>query len=395
MKILIINKNEISGGSAQVCQELINNLSQTGHSYSLFVDKKETNLDNVIKIYNHPIKKVLSYFTSNDLDYYYGDNLLKTEEFKNCDLVNLHNISGHFFKLATIKKIAKQKPIIWTFHDMHPINHYFAHSLTNKLSAGLFTGSSPKILSNIIWWNKLYLKWRKISIYKNTYFKIIAPSHWLAEKIKLTAIKKKSIQVIHNGIDENVFNNEGKNLAKEKLNLNKDQKLIITICDGGSKNLLKGWGFIEKAANNFPDIKFYNIGNENSQEKNNITFLKKITDKNILRTYYQAADLLLFPSLAENFPLSILESMSCGTPVVAFDAGGIKEQIDNKINGYIARYKDAEDLLKGIEFIYSSDYKKMSEACRKKITENFTSKIMSEKYIKLFEKTIKEYETRY
>ena len=388
MNILFINKNETWGGSAQVCQELINGLEAKGISVSFFVDKKESAKKNVFMIKNHKIKKFLSYLTSNDLDYYSGNDITKTDEFKKADIVHLHNISGHFFKLATIKKIAETKPIVWTFHDMQPINHYFAHSFHENPTLGLFTGESPKIISNIIWWNHIYLKLRKISIYRATNFNVISPSIWLQKKIQKTYLKDKNIEVINNGINEKIFQPGDKIAARKKLYLPIDKKIILTISDSGKNNALKGWNFTKEviAKLNLDDYIIINIGNTQSWIEKNVIFIKKIQEKNLLKLYYQAADLLLFPSLAENFPLTILESMASGTPVVAFDVGGINEQIDHKINGYLAKYKDSDDLINGINFIYKCGQKNLSLKCREKIINHFTSELMTQKYIELYKK---------
>ncbi len=280
---------------------------------------------------------------------------------------------------------------------MHPINHYFAYSFSDKTKLGFFNGSSHNLFSNLIWWNKIYLKLRKKYIYNNSNFFIISPSAWLKNKIHKTKLKNKKIIIVNNGINKNIFQFKNIEEAKRLIGFNKNDKIILTIADGGKNNPRKGWKYIKKINNNLKkqNIKIISIGNKKEEIVDNIKFIKTIREPKQLEKYYQAADLLLFPTLADNFPMTSLESMACGTPVVAFDTGGIKEQIDHKINGYIAKYKDENDLLNGIKFIYSSDYEKMSKACRKKVEENFTSEIMAKKYIDLFYKAIQEYENRH
>ncbi len=65
---------------------------------------------------------------------------------------------------------------------------------------------------------------------------------------------------------------------------------------------------------------------------------------------YNAIDVFVTPSLADNFPTTVLECQACGTPVVGFEVGGIPEIIKHKENGYLAKYKDADDLANGIRF---------------------------------------------
>ena len=108
--------------------------------------------------------------------------------------------------------------------------------------------------------------------------------------------------------------------------------------------------------------------------------------------YYSAADVLLFTSIAENFPLVVLEAMSCGLPIVSFDTGGIKEAVIHKKNGYIAKYKDVQDVNDGLNFILKNSEEKrsrMSNINRERILHNFTVEDMVKKYLSLYQKIVK------
>ena len=395
MKILFINKNEVSGGSAQVCQELISGLEKEGLATSFFCAQKESAKDNVTLIKNPSWKKILSYLTSNDLDYYYGKELMETAEFKNADIIHLHNISGHFFSLSALKEISRLKPVIWTFHDMQPINHYFAHSFEAQPQDGLFTGASPRKISNLIWWNRLYLKRRKLSIYRHSVFQIVSPSSWLADKVSLTALADKPLEIINNGIDTAKFYPTSKAQAKREIGVPADKRLILALSDRGRSNVLKGGNFVKKLADHFPETQFISIGNDEEGAEKNIRFVKKIYDHDILRSYYQAADLFLLPSLAENFPLASLEAMACGTPVVAFAVGGVSEQISHQIDGYLAKGQDIDDLIRGVNFIYAAHAPELAQRCRRKIEERFSAAAMVKKYFNLYPRVIKDYEKRH
>jgi len=72
---------------------------------------------------------------------------------------------------------------------------------------------------------------------------------------------------------------------------------------------------------------------------------------------YNAADVFIAPSLAEAFGYVVMEALSCGTPVVGFNVGGIPDMISHKENGYLAKYKDAEDITEGIKFCLQNKLK--------------------------------------
>jgi glycosyltransferase involved in cell wall biosynthesis len=65
---------------------------------------------------------------------------------------------------------------------------------------------------------------------------------------------------------------------------------------------------------------------------------------------YELSDILLLPSLQDNFPNTILESFAFGTPVVSFDIGGIKDLVSRE-TGYLADYRSLHDLLVGVQFV--------------------------------------------
>jgi glycosyltransferase involved in cell wall biosynthesis len=85
------------------------------------------------------------------------------------------------------------------------------------------------------------------------------------------------------------------------------------------------------------------------------TTVETITDDQLLAVMYSAADVFVHPALADNLPNGVLESMACGTPVVAFDVGGVSDAVRPLETGYLARWKDAEDLAHGIERLLDDD----------------------------------------
>jgi glycosyltransferase involved in cell wall biosynthesis len=96
---------------------------------------------------------------------------------------------------------------------------------------------------------------------------------------------------------------------------------------------------------------------------------------------YNAVDVFLTPSLQDNLPNTIAEAMSCGTPCVGFDVGGIPEMIDHQENGYVARYRDAADLAAGIRFILSHD---LRTAAHSKAAAAYNETEVAQAYINLY-----------
>jgi len=88
-----------------------------------------------------------------------------------------------------------------------------------------------------------------------------------------------------------------------------------------------------------------------------VRFMGFVKEDYLTNLIYNASDVFVVPSLADNLPTTILESLSCGTAVVGFDVGGIPDMIEHTGNGYLAKYKDAHDLANGIEYVMKNHIK--------------------------------------
>ena len=104
---------------------------------------------------------------------------------------------------------------------------------------------------------------------------------------------------------------------------------------------------------------------------------------------YSVAHLFVIPSLQDNLPNTIIESMFCGTPVVGFRTGGIPEMIDHRVNGYLADYKSSSDLAQGVRWILTEDsYDGLSARTREIALERFSPDRSVEMHIDLYRKLV-------
>ena len=84
-----------------------------------------------------------------------------------------------------------------------------------------------------------------------------------------------------------------------------------------------------------------------------------------------------------------MESLACGTPVVAFNTGGIPEMIEHKKNGYLSEYKSVADLEKGIKFILNHENPNLlSENAVKKVDTEYNEKLVAEKYKHIYKNAL-------
>lgn len=407
MKILQINTADTKGGAGKVAYQLKNGLNQKGHQASMIVSKKYSSDDDVVLIrpYNNlhqRILKKLSYWLADDLDFYSSNQILQNPRLKNADIVHCHNLHTYYFNLSTLEKISKIKPVVWTFHDMWPITAHCAHSFGDNVKNGFFVCPSLDIPIPIAWHNEKYLESKKRKIYENSNFHIVVPSLWLKNKVEKSLLALKPISLIYNGIDTSIFKPLDKQECRQELGLPQDKKIILFLAKRGQSNPWKGGSYAESALNevaNRQDLFILDIGGDRNETVGNRKFISFVNDEKIVAKYYSAADILLYPSIADNCPLVALEAQACGLPIVAFKTGGIPEIIDNKETGYIAEYKDIKDLIFGIKYCLGpekgsgpfSDTEKgpdpfllMSPKAAQNALTKFSLDMMVDKYLELY-----------
>jgi glycosyltransferase involved in cell wall biosynthesis len=123
-----------------------------------------------------------------------------------------------------------------------------------------------------------------------------------------------------------------------------------------------------------------------SSFKQPVRYLGHLHDDISLRVLYSAADVMVVPSLQENLSNAIMESLACGTPVVAFNVGGNSDLIEHRETGYLAAPFDADELATGIDWVLTAEnYSELSGNARDKVLRNFDSKIVAGKYIELYQ----------
>jgi glycosyltransferase involved in cell wall biosynthesis len=117
-----------------------------------------------------------------------------------------------------------------------------------------------------------------------------------------------------------------------------------------------------------------------------------VDDESKLAKLYSAANVFIAPSRQDNLPNTVMEALACGTPVVAFDIGGMPDMIEHQKNGYLAKPYDTQDLAVGIDWILSDSerWNNLSERARKKAEQEFDIKLIAQKYLDLYENILNE-----
>ena len=111
-----------------------------------------------------------------------------------------------------------------------------------------------------------------------------------------------------------------------------------------------------------------------------------------MANYYQASDVLVRPSLADNCPLTVLEAMACGIPVVASKVGGIPEEVEQNKNGILVEPQNSEELTTALKKLLGnpSEGEEMGKRGREIAQRKFDIKEQAKHYLEWYKKLIED-----
>ena len=413
MKIIHFCNSDLIGGAARAAYSLNKALNNANLTSSMLVQKKSSNEKTVYPFVNTALEK-LGYARRIALDYlfikylslkkkgrfsfpFWGVNLSRNTLIKQADIIHLHWINQGYFSIKTFKSLAGlNKPIVWTLHDMWAFTggcHYSGGC--EKFISECKNCPSLKFSSENDFSNKIFTN--KILTYKNLNIDIVTCSKWLADEAKRSYLfQNKKITPIPNPIEIDIYKPMDQKTARAKLNLPQDKKLIL-FGTMTLKEKRKGFSYL-KSALDFLDKEHPELKDEIEvlvfgSSKNstidripfNTNFVGRIADVNKLVQCYNSADLFAAPSLEDNLPNTVMESLSCGVPVVAFNIGGMPDMIGHKSNGYLAKPYSHQDFAEGLYWILTgTDKQKLQTNAREKVINNFTPDIIGKRYLDLY-----------
>lgn len=394
----MINKADKIGGAAAVAWNLKNELAQQGHTVNFFVGDKQSADANVFAIPRSRWRFYLSHLLGTDIDLFQTDYIIGTEQFKQAEIVLCHNLHGHYFNLKTLVKMSRLKPVVWALHDLWAVTPYCSQAPGKKLRRGFYGCAITSSKSIVKYFNQFYLRRRKEKLYQDWQINLVAPSLWLKNKLAGTILASQSLTLIHHGINTDLFTPSDKTALRQKLGLPLDKKIVLFAANGGKNNLWKGWSGAREVIKNFaerPDVLFLCVGGQaNASTRANLRFVNYVADEALMADYFKAADAFLLTSPAESFALVVIEALAAGLPVVGFAVGIMGEVIKHRVNGYVAKYLDNQDLARGLHYVLNfrqTDKDRLAAVNQELIKQKFTLKIMADKYLKLFDEAIAQY----
>jgi len=412
LKTLHISASDISGGAARAAYRLHRALMESGVDSWMLVQNKLSDDYTVIGPQSKLLKGLARIKPTLDalpvVMYKRRTNILfspswlpspwivrKIREI-NPDIVHFHWICGGTLSIEDIPKI--KKPLVWSLHDMWA----FTGGCHSDLWCGGYENGCGrcKILGSCERKDLSYWVWsRKKRVFdKVENLTVVGLSKWLATCAeKSSLLGKFKVVNLPNPIDVNVFKPVDKRIARQVFNLPREKKLVLFGAINPLSNVIKGFDKLKESMK----VLKKKIGLKQnrvtlvilgaSEPENKIdwgfdaVYVGKMHDDQSLCMLYNAVDVVVVPSVQENLSNLIMESLSCATPVVAFDIGGNGDMIEHKHNGYLAKPFDVAVLAEGINWVlYHSDYESLCFNARSKVLREFESSLVAQRYISLY-----------
>jgi glycosyltransferase involved in cell wall biosynthesis len=314
------------------------------------------------------------------------------------DIVHLHWIAGNAFRLATLAGISA--PIVWRLSDMWPfcgLAHLepdpsnYARPPERAAAWPLTSAGFPERVRR-----------RKKLIYATLPSLTLAvPSRWLQAETKRSALLgDRPIELIPTSCDTSVFSPRDRRACREALGLSPDARLVLV----GATSMGTHW----KGGDLFVDAMLRLVSAAKPSGLRILTFGKDpmdapalalrvtidhfglVRDRHLMTILYNAADVFVAPSRMENLANTVLESLACGTPVAAFDIGGMPDMIEHEVNGCLAPPFDTGKLADGIAWaLRQLGNEAVRQAARNKILSEFSLEQEIDKYVTLYQRVLR------
>lgn len=392
MKIAQINSVFNSGSTGRIAYEIHEKLLKEGHESKVFYGRGKKNSDpNIIKISN-AFSNYFDVFKTRLLNLHSESNRINTilliNEIKkfNPDIIHLHNIHGYYLNYELLFNFFRKSkiPIVWLLHDQWATSGnaaYFNQDIIDwKEPDPEYVKKLSKEYPRHIYLGKDNIK--RVYERKKTLFNIenlilVTPSRWLELSLSKTFFKNKTKYVINNGIDLTNFKASNDTKLRNK-------KIILGVANKWDAR--KGLNYFIKLSeyiDSNTEIILIGVDNKTSKKlPRNIVAIERTDSLEELVKYYNMADLLVNPTLEDNFPTVNIEAQACGTPVITFDTGGSGESVIEGITGSIIEQGNFKQLLDSIDSWPLKNEKTTIDCVRN--AQKYSSEVMVDNYMKLY-----------
>lgn len=415
MKIIHLNTYDGNGGAGRAVLRLNQGLNELGvdsRIICLYQFNPQSGVKAISNTLSGKIKAVFNIFAERYLVkpflkgtqvpfslQRFGISPTDIKALREADIIHIHWVNHGFLAPGGIAGLSRlNKKIFWSLHDSNPITggcHVRYNCPHFKVACGncpVLKNPSDKDLSHRTWY-------AKNEAYKKLDFTFIAPSEWMGNAAREASLTgTKDVRVISNALETDIFRPLDKAACRHEFGIDPDARVILSGYMPSKSDRHKGLKELKEAINhlaNHPEadskrliLLFYGSNGEGVDLDIPIPhrFMGKISSDEILVKLYSLSDVFIFPSLEESMGYTALESLACGTPVVAFRTSGVTDIVKHGSNGYLAELYDTKDLAAGVVSVLNNpQHAAFSEAAREWASQNFNLQTIARQHLSLYQ----------
>lgn len=402
VKVLLVDVNYKHSSTGKIVQSLAQMLVSDGHDALVCYGRgtKESSrlairISSAWEVFLHAALTRLTGLTG-FFSYFSTRRLIKLIREFSPDVVHLHELHGYYLNISTLVNFLKENsiPVIWTFHCEFMYTGKCGHAYDcDRWKVECHSCPQLKTYPASVYFDfTRYMHNDKKSIFSDfNALKIVTPSGWLLNRVRMSFLSNKASMVIPNGIDvHKTFYPRDRSALRAVKKLS-DKKVVLSI----APNIFdphKGGAWVLELAQRFCDDYIFILvgvmGEVKSQLPSNVMAMGRTQDQNELAEYYSVADVFLLTSEKETFSLVTVESLACGTPVLGFDAGAPTEVAPSPYGRFVpyGKVDDLELLINGF-FNGHVSFKSRAE-CREYAVQHYSNSAMYRSYLDAYSEII-------
>jgi glycosyltransferase involved in cell wall biosynthesis len=401
MNVLHISHSDIFGGAAIAGYRLHQGLLAQGVDSRLLVGAAKSRDERVTVMPKKPgienrLFRLCGALGFNGLHSVGTFDVPKLDVYQNANVLNFHNLHSGAFNYLAVSSLTRYKPAVFTLHDMWGFTGHCAYSYDCerwKTGCGKcpYLDAYPAVKRDVT-----QLEWRlKQWTYQHSNLTIVAPSRWLVEQAKQSMLNRFPIHHIPYGIDLEAYQPLDPEQCRSLLGVPEGKRTILF----GAQSLndsRKGGDILLKALQGLPnslktEIVLLTLGNGGETIEQTVGIqtidLGYISSDRLKSVAYSAADLVVFPTRADNLPLILQESLACGTPMVSCKVGGVADLVRPGVTGYLAEPDNPIDLRDGILQLLEdvNGLTQMRQQCREIAVQEYSLELQAKRYMELYQ----------
>ncbi|TVT58073.1 MAG: glycosyltransferase [Sedimenticola thiotaurini] len=402
MKVALVDVNYGSSSTGKIVADLVTGLTQRGHQAIAFYGRDSgigdtggaVKISSSVEVLFHAFATRVSGLTDG-FSHFSTRRLIRQLELFEPDVVHLHDIHGYFVDIPDLCTYLKSKRIatVWTFHCefMYTGRCGYAMECEEWRSGCKQCPDLSRYPKTLFFDFAGWMYQRKRNLFADfRRLQLVAPSEWLASRMRQSMIRDKPISVVLNGLNTRIFRPHDVGGLRTEMGL--EGKYCVLSVGADLLSERKGGRWVVELAKRFErdELVFLMVGVDSlpSSMPENVIMLPRIEDQTKLAELYSLGSVLLLPSEKETFSMVSAEALACGLPVVGFDSGAPREVAPENFGSFVP-YGDLDALEALLRTVCSgTDGLKSAAECVKFAESRYSQKAMVMAYEAIYQRVI-------